>query len=200
MLYYVGKQEDFKSQLEFVKTKVKKDLTFGNPTPDFTSCVDMDYKECGELISAVCPGLDVQYVEEGWMVTADYREDRVRVYYDATTSKVVDVPTVGNSSNSNAKKSLRSMSYESKTSSLAAMGEGRLQIPGLKVTCVTEFPECLILKKDMCQELLQGMLSPLFEFDFVEEGMMVTDDYVFSRIRIYYSPENDRVTTIPRIG
>mmetsp|Transcript_3919 Transcript_3919/g.11394 ORF Transcript_3919/g.11394 Transcript_3919/m.11394 type:complete len:103 (-) Transcript_3919:158-466(-) len=41
------------------------------------------------------PDVKVQIVQEGSMVTADYRQDRVRVYVDKERKKVVRAPKVG---------------------------------------------------------------------------------------------------------
>ena len=47
------------------------------------------------LISSQNPGLLVQKVPQGSMVTMDFREDRVRVYYDTDTNQVTRPPNIG---------------------------------------------------------------------------------------------------------
>jgi len=66
-----------------------------NQTPDFTACYGINYMECEEMISALCPGFDVQTITNDSLVTGDFRLDRVRIFYDPNTSLVTDVPDVG---------------------------------------------------------------------------------------------------------
>mmetsp|Transcript_11345 Transcript_11345/g.29942 ORF Transcript_11345/g.29942 Transcript_11345/m.29942 type:complete len:91 (+) Transcript_11345:102-374(+) len=60
----------------------------------FASCAGISGKACAEIIRAFYPDMEVSIVRDGAPVTADYREDRVRVYVDQA-GKVAGTPRTG---------------------------------------------------------------------------------------------------------
>ena len=55
----------------------------------------MDVDQAVQLIKEENTDLTVHKIEEGSMVTADYRTDRVRVFYNVDTNTVAGTPRIG---------------------------------------------------------------------------------------------------------
>jgi len=191
-----------------------------NQTPDFTACYGINYMECEEMISALCPGFDVQTITNDSLVTGDFRLDRVRIFYDPNTSLVTDVPDVG-------RRKMRRLVQHEDMNAKANSGKDALGFNLMRKKlrhrildecdgcsdeddtqstenygkCITEFPECVSMDKDDCKDYIEEELSStLFDIQFVDEDSSVTADYVFSRIWVWYNSETNLVTSTPIVG
>jgi hypothetical protein len=65
------------------------------PAFDFGTVVGMDAQAAKAAIEAALTGVNVIVLDEGSMVTKDYRTNRVRVYVDPTTQVVKTKPNRG---------------------------------------------------------------------------------------------------------
>lgn len=58
--------------------------------PDFSKMIGQPFEDAVKAIEVDYPGFDVHDVPNNAFVTADYRTDRIRVYYDPDTGCVTD--------------------------------------------------------------------------------------------------------------
>ena len=54
-----------------------------------------DAQKAKEFLEETTSGMAIYLVPTGSMVTMDYRQDRVRIFYDTETGKVVRTPQIG---------------------------------------------------------------------------------------------------------
>jgi len=54
------------------------------------NCVNRDKDYCSGLIKMINKDLSIELIPDGSMVTMDFREDRVRIFYDEDTDTVVE--------------------------------------------------------------------------------------------------------------
>ena len=57
-------------------------------------CVGMSAEECKALIAKKAPDVSIQIIPEGFMVTMDFRLDRVRIFVN-DDQEVVSIPSRG---------------------------------------------------------------------------------------------------------
>ena len=67
------------------------EFSHNGPWPD---CVDKDKDYCAGMIKDIRDDLDIQFIPEGSMVTQDFRLDRVRIWYNEDSNKVVEIPHI----------------------------------------------------------------------------------------------------------
>lgn len=62
---------------------------------EWPELVGMNAELAKQTILSQNPDLNVEIIPSGSMVTMDWREDRVRIYYNETNNVVDSVPTIG---------------------------------------------------------------------------------------------------------